>query len=286
LRISRGLYVLGQFIWNFNPILVLIPFVLALPRDPRVRLLLWVFAAQLAYSVYVGGDAWEFWGGSNRYISIAMPGFFVLLSLALFRLSRLIIGFSMPVLGIARALGGARSRYVLFACFVAFSVISVNCIRGPSAWAEVALLVPPLHSGPGGENQSDVQEALRLQDVTTPAATIEVTRAGTIPYFLDRPGIDLLGKSDRRVAHEPMKRSSTGLASYVEFRPGHMKYDYDYSVEQLKPDVITSLWKHQEEIMLYLDKYYRAVELAGRCLYFRDDSPDVSWEKLPPEHCK
>src|ERR1051326_8084681 len=120
-RLVRGVYVLTQFVWRAGALLFAQPLVLLLRHDKRIWLLFWTVAAQMAYSVYVGGDAWEYWGGSNRYISIAMPGFFVLLSLALFRLSRLIIGCLMPVLGIARALGGARSRYVLFACFVAFS---------------------------------------------------------------------------------------------------------------------------------------------------------------------
>ena len=38
---------------------------------------------QITYSVYVGGDAWEHRGGSNRYISLAMPLFFTLFTLAL-----------------------------------------------------------------------------------------------------------------------------------------------------------------------------------------------------------
>ena len=44
-----------------------------------------VVGAQLAYSVWVGGDAWEWWGGSNRYVSIAMPLFFIFASPALVR---------------------------------------------------------------------------------------------------------------------------------------------------------------------------------------------------------
>jgi hypothetical protein len=147
LRISRGLYVLAQFIWHFNPIIFLIPFALALRRDPRVLLLLLAFVAQMAYSVYVGGDAWEYWGGSNRYICIAMPGFFVLLSTALLRLSQPIAEFLMSDLGVMRAVNGAQGRYALFAFFIAFSIISVNCIRGPAAWAEVVFLKPPLQVG-------------------------------------------------------------------------------------------------------------------------------------------
>ena len=47
-----------------------------------MSLLLAVIAGQLAYSVYVGGDAWEEHGGANRYIAIAMPLFFVAFAVA------------------------------------------------------------------------------------------------------------------------------------------------------------------------------------------------------------
>ncbi|HSL02798.1 MAG TPA: hypothetical protein VK901_04585 [Nitrospiraceae bacterium] len=79
LRISQGIYVLAQFIWKLNVLLFVLPFLLAVRRDRRTGLLLWTLIVQMMYSVYVGGDAWEYWGGSNRYICIAMPGFFILL---------------------------------------------------------------------------------------------------------------------------------------------------------------------------------------------------------------
>ncbi len=55
------------------------PFWLSLFRLNLSKLLLaLVFSAQIAYSVYVGGDAWEHIGGANRYLSIAIPLFFIL----------------------------------------------------------------------------------------------------------------------------------------------------------------------------------------------------------------
>jgi hypothetical protein len=48
-------------------------------RDTRrLALLLAVPAIQVAYAVYVGGDAWEWMLYSNRYLTVAMPAFIVL----------------------------------------------------------------------------------------------------------------------------------------------------------------------------------------------------------------
>ena len=77
LRILRGIYVLFQFVWRFNWLLFLFPLsILIFRRDREILLLFVVIIAQIAYSIYVGGDAWEHRGGSNRYISIVMPSYF------------------------------------------------------------------------------------------------------------------------------------------------------------------------------------------------------------------
>ena len=61
-RLARGAYVLLEFVWRANPLLFALTGVALLRRDPRIRLLFWILAGQLAYSVYVGGDAWEVLG--------------------------------------------------------------------------------------------------------------------------------------------------------------------------------------------------------------------------------
>lgn len=83
-RIARGLYVLGWFVASMSLVVFLGTFlVVAVRRNKYLLLLATLIAAQVAYSVYVGGDAWEWWGGSNRYISIVMPLFMVLLACSL-----------------------------------------------------------------------------------------------------------------------------------------------------------------------------------------------------------
>jgi hypothetical protein len=297
LRISQGIYVLVQFMWKLNVLLFVLPFMLAVRRDRWILLLLWALIVQMMYSVYVGGDAWEYWGGSNRYISIAMPGFFILLSYALFRVSQFIIG---AMNADPRQAGIAITNWkgYLFPLLIVFSVISVNSIYGLGAWEEVLLIKPPLHSGNGDENHYEVEEALLLRKITTAEATIVVNRAGTIPYFADRYSIDLLGKNDKYIARQSMRRESSGLHKLIEFRPGHMKWDYGYSIGQLKPDVIVQLWVHVEEARPYLQQnylglqspassnsYYWGLRGQDKCLYVRNASANVLWENLSGEAC-
>jgi hypothetical protein len=272
-RIARGVYVLLQFIWKANALLFLLTALLLLRRDPRVWLLFWVFIAQAAYSVYVGGDAWEYWGGSNRYLCIVMPAFFVLLSCALGEVTR----------ALANAFAASRLSGWMFAASVAFAIVSLNSIHGVRALAEALLIRPALHSGYGEENEQDVEQALLLRGATTPEATVAVVRAGTIPYFADRTSIDLLGKNDRRVAREPA-RLPDGPRRFVDWRPGHTKFDFAYSIGQLQPDVIVALRNRTNEAMPFLDGY-RGIFLAGSCAYVRRSSRAVVWNRLPSRGC-
>jgi hypothetical protein len=273
LRISRGAFVLAKFIWKFNALLFALPFVLVARRDRCVMLLLWTLLVQMLYSVYVGGDAWEYWGGSNRYICVAMPGFFVTLSQALFRSAGVLLRTLQPPRRLSL-------NALVFPALIAFSIVSVNSIYGVEAWAEVLLIRAPLHTGPGDENHREVETALMLRRVTTGEAVIAVTRAGTIPYFSDRQSIDLLGKNDAHVARE-LSRVPSGLGRYVQFRPGHMKFDYRYSIERQSPDVIVQLWRDREEVRPYLQRYYTPVSLRGTCIYVLDASTRVFRDKLP-----
>jgi hypothetical protein len=277
-RLARGAYVLLQFVWRANPLLFALTGLLLLRRDRRLWLLFWMLAAQMAYSVYVGGDAWEYWGGSNRYICIAMPGFFILLSFALHELTRALIEVVRADWGAAVAVR-RRTHAVLFALAVAYAVVSVNTIHGAGALAEALLIRPTLNAGPGGENQHDVEHALWLRDATTREATVAVVRAGTIPYFSDRYSIDLLGKNDEHLARETVK-TTRGDLSFMDFRPGHMKTDFAYSIGRLRPDVIVQLRRRTEEAAPFLTNDYEGLLVSDDCVYISRASAHVVWSRL------
>jgi hypothetical protein len=273
LRVARGLDVLEQFIWKSNLLLWLVAGFAALRRDRGRWLLLWVVIAQITYSVYVGGDAWEYWGGSNRYISIAMPAFFILVSNGLADIAE------AAAASLTRDWGwmsGYRVAGGIQAVLIVFTLITVNSIYGAGALAELLLLKPALHSGPHDENQQDVEAAMFLDHASSPDASIALTRAGTLPYFSDRPTIDLLGKTDRHIAVEP-SRVPGGVANFTAFRPGHSKFDAAYSIGELQPDIVVQPWDGDSAAIVYLRRSYRQVSMNGRCVWARIGTPRIAW---------
>jgi hypothetical protein len=117
---------------------------------------------------------------------------------------------------------------------------------------------------------------LALRAATTGDATIAVAWAGAIPYFSHRPTIDLLGKSDRVIATG--ERQPT-----IGFFPGHDKWDYGYSIGQLRPDVVAQLW-HADSVD------FRAIESRGYIrlapwVFARTDSTRVDRMVLKEAAC-
>lgn len=270
LRIIRGLYVYLRFVWRINWVLFLVPVSLLLyRRNKQILLLLWAFLVQSAYSVYVGGDAWEWWKGGNRYLSIVMPLFFILFCCGVKRAG---LYLSNSADGVNVLLGKVvRCGLVVF---VIVALINFNEISGPKSFAEWLLLYRPLHVT---DNIRNVKMGLFLSEITGDRAKIAVLWAGAIPYFSDRYAIDLLGKNDARIAREKM-RVSYGLRKFIAFSPGHLKWNYAYSIGQLKPDVVAEI-KHQAEARAYLNRDYRTMEVLGSDVYLLEGSAHVLWEK-------
>ena len=104
--------------------------------------------------------------------------------------------------------------------------------------------------------------------------------AGAIPYFTDLKAIDFLGKNDQVIAHESSSGAS-GLRSINDFRPGHMKWNYDHSIGQLKPDVIVQLWGDKDEAEAYILNYY-VIGGAKDDMPFtlRVDSENIHWNQV------
>jgi arabinofuranosyltransferase len=276
-RIARGLYVFLQFVQEFNWVLFLLPLsILIFRRDRDVFLLFLLFAGQVAYSIYVGGDAWEQKGGANRYFAIVMPLYFILFVYAVDLIRKALVNLVQP----SRTWVGPLSNLVLV-FFVLAGMVNFNFIgadvKSLQRW--VLRREPLFIEG----NKEDVQIALDLKQITSPQATVAVVAAGAIPYFSDRFAIDLLGKSDVKIAHEKSK-VGVGLGNLGDLRPGHNKWDYAYSIGQLKPDVVTQLWGDAEEAKrLYIAPYYTGGG-AGDNLFFSllTGSPNILWENIKP----
>ena len=301
LRVRRGFSVLLDFFSGLKFPLYILPLLLAFFKNKKITgLLLLAFLAQCAYSVYVGGDAWEYRGGSNRFVSLGMPFFFILyLTAAAYGLG-VAMKWLMRGAGraarnekVARALSvtaqvGAGLALFLFGTVsilyfdrladkgsLKFDLLHPSNRNNPIRYA--FLLERPLFTK---GNDRYTRDALIIRSMTAPEATVALVGAGNLSYFLDRYSIDLLGKSDARIAREPV-RISTDPADFLDFRPGHNKWDYAYSIGELKPDVIVEVFKYSDatEADPYLADY-EARTVNGHPMYFHIGSPDIIWEQV------
>jgi hypothetical protein len=276
LRILRGLYALVWFIYYTNWIIFLLPLALYFfRRDWTVTLLLAVILGQLAYSVYVGGDAWEEHGGANRYIAIAMPLFFASLVITVDALRQKAIAIWSSKLA---ANLGAR---LVGVCLFVIALLNFNLLLGD--WKSIERWDLARRPDYVAGSDHNLAIALALEDTTKPGASVAVTGAGTIPYLLlDRRALDILGKTDPVVAHEKV-RTPMSIEDVPDMRPGHMKWDYAHTFGQLRPDVIVSIWPGTDkEAAPYLQDYVYAVVGNGIKVYLRKDSPNILWDKVIP----
>jgi hypothetical protein len=274
IRIARGFWVLFELAWQMNWVVFFLPLAVFLfRRDKGPALLALLFAGQVAYSTYVGGDAWEHNGGANRFISIAIPLWFALFGIALAGMRQAVV----DRLQLKRAVSIGTS-YGVMVLLLAFSIWNANFLLADYHAIERWTLVRKPDYIQSHEKY--IRTALILQDITLPGAKIAVTAAGTEPYYLpDRYAIDLLGKADKVIAHEPVKYP-VSLAAIQDVRPGHMKWDYAYSLGKLKPDVIVQLW---EDDYKGADPYmgdYEAVSINGLPLFLRKGSSMIVWDKV------
>jgi arabinofuranosyltransferase len=228
-----------------------------------------VFAGQFAYSVYAGGDVWERHRLCNRFISVGFPALVALASLGVSAIAnvrrevrtRIVaaaavyagllvidsvawlsaegadVASSPPMATVAKAVG-------------AFGLVALACsclwLRGigearPWAAAATTLVAWAMANGQaiadwsrqGAVLASEVRLALLVDACTARDASVAVMVAGIVPYFSGRRAVDLLGKSDPVIARSPPK---------IPFAPGHDKWDFDYSIGKLKPDLVSYRW--------------------------------------------
>ncbi len=272
LRISRGFLMMVQFASRMGWVLFLLPFAaLIFNRSKAVFLLLYLFIVQILYSVYVGGDAWEWWGGSNRYISIVMPLFFILFSYALYQITDKLFS----VLGRGKKYPKLLSLAV-FTLICAICLIQFNRINNFDALRKWTLLEKPLHTE---EYARTIGLSLLLKESTTDDARIAFVRAGAMPYFTQRYAIDILGKNDNVISRIRM-RQAVKENKYTFFYPGHIKWDYSYSIGKLKPDAIAQLWRKREEAYPFIKDDYKIYNFKDIQIFFRKDSSKIKWDKV------
>lgn len=273
LRLERGLYVFAKFAWNLGPVfLLLTPLLLLFRRDRYVLLLAALLIAQVAYSVYVGGDAWEHRGGANRFIALGMPFFLILFTESIRCLFELIKQRALLTFDNARWVTGVVNGG--FIVFLALSLVNFNTLLDGNSLRYWLLLQRSIFA-PGSERYAI--DGLFLKDLTSENARLLVGAAGNVTYFSRRFTYDMMGKADKIIAHEPI-RIPSNLESLTFLQPGHLKWDYAYSIGQLQPDVVVELKQYtDDEAAPYLVNYEK-VKINGHNMYFKLGSTNIRWD--------
>jgi arabinofuranosyltransferase len=228
--------------------------------DKAVALVAKVAAVFVAYNVWVGGD-WipEY---TSRFVTPALALLIVLFVGAAWRL----VG-NLGLRGEGesyRALSGERRVDVFFVA----SLIAIPCFATPEALSE--WLVPSADTMHVRAKSESLALAEWLTKHSDPSTTVAVHWGGIQPYFSDRNAFDVLGKTDKHIAHLTVDR----------YEPGHSKWDWPYVVETLKPDLFDGETRGLAALPAFRQSYCE-VKVPGEpqlTLYLRRESR----EKITP----
>ena len=105
-----------------------------------------------------------------------------------------------------------------------------------------------------------------------PGALVAVVWAGIPSYFTDYRMADVLGYNDRVVAHGPAMLLLSAATARA-FQPGHMKWNYDYLLGTLRPDIVFETWPVRYQAIPFFMAKYGYAKRDGTWL--REDSPQL-----------
>jgi hypothetical protein len=295
-RIARGAFVTGRSLWHpFWPALVAAAIALWVRRKnislkpehfptwiqhPAAPIGAVAFM-QIAYSIYVGGDAWETEIFMNRYLVVVAPLLFVLMVATIIHVGQIVSNVVLSHASWSRK-GDLIPTVVPSLVLAMILVIWVNTPANYESCAKQALFQEDQQIVLPAQIHANLSSVLNT--VMEPDATMAIDWAGSLPYYLDRHFFDILGKSDSVIAHEPMRHNSSGSnVWYKEFYPGHMKWDADYTMNKLKPDVVLEVWSGPLGSFLpFLNAKFIGYQMGvGPKIYFLKNSPRIHWDNIP-----
>ena len=263
-----------------------------------------MFVAMAAYAVYIGGDAWE---GEmlNRFYATIVPLVPLIVGLSFNTLRKRATPAVISIALVLTAVGAGvtvnpfgfsnEHFYVVAAVSIlsAFIIFVLSLIPrdGFVAGAVVAAVCLIVSAYPMAQQQrhSDllltrtnlfVTESVEtMRDTTEVGASVATIWAGVPAYYSHRTMLDLLGKNDTFIATS---------APHGAFFPGHNKWDYDYSIGELQPDVIFQTFDRGLEKNLHqriLNWGYKKMcpitgTFGSRGYYYRTNSKQIKWDSL------
>jgi arabinofuranosyltransferase len=271
-RLLRGLDVLTGFLRDH--LWIVLPALLGAGalarRNPRVALPAAVFVLYCAYTVYVGGDAWD--GDlevrANRFIAFVLPLLFVVLN---------------AMINQVLAAWNSREEAGRFAvaAVTALALLIANGLwlsdKADGNWKNLALTERPRVVA---RHQRVVTQLQSFQRIVRPGATVAVAWAGIPAYFTDYKLIDILGYNDRVVARLPPAVPLTE-DDYKAFRPGHVKWSQARLLREQRPDAFFQTWGIKRGMSRIAEALPRRGYRQVKGFWLRKDSPYVSVKEGP-----
>lgn len=265
-RFGKGIYVFLKYILFLTPLLFALPYYLYIKTKKIILLLpLSILSIFIVYSIYIGGDSWEWWMPVNRFIILGMPLFIILMVISIFEISKT-ISKKITILS-------GKQNYI-FIVSVLFAFIFLNFNRFEYLKGELLLS----KTFTVKDNSNAVILALQANKILKKDTRVGVVIAGVLPYFLERNCIDLLGKNDKAIARMPVLPNKN--RSFLDYNPGHEKWNYNYSIGKLQPDAVLQLWKAPETAIPFLSKSYIVYNLNGFNIFLRKNSKMINWELI------
>lgn len=206
-----------------------------------------VFTLAAAYSTHNGGDAWGLKAGYDRFAAIG--AIFLILALALL-VGRL--GWNKAALAVA----------FLYALIVAALPLALD--GGFPRFVQETL---HLRKNKKFE-RTWIVYGMAFEKIAPEGARLALSPAGAIIYFSHRGGIDLLGKCDPWVAHQPVNRPDKPA--------GHNK---DYGEEVIRQRLPEFSREYPPEAV---ETHYNAYASKAGIYYIRRDAHDINLKGLKP----
>jgi hypothetical protein len=260
-RIKNGASFTVPFLKEVWAVLALAGAALFFDRRRGTLFLGGVFGVTLLYQVWTGGDAWDLW----RIFSPAMPLMLVLAAWAIFRAVA-----TVSETAAFRGLSDRNHAHRLLPGLV--SILAVLAVLGLANLRFVPEITMQRQSEEEYLNERRMSVVLALEKFTTPEATLGLFGVGTIPYYTGQPGIDFLGKMDPRIAHLP--------PDLAHPRPGHNKYDLEYSIKELRPTHVQSFEWYDESVLDWAQDEYVGVKYRDAHLNLLKGSEEVRWDEV------
>lgn len=276
-RVLRGLDVTGKIAFDMRYLLACVGVGSALAASrKRVFLLpIAVVVIGFGYSIWVGGDAWEWpFFGANRFVAPVVPMVFVLVN------GLLALAHDQLRGRLARHARLVSATVAVFAALVTLGAVweadgLASAPHRELRWQQLMLEaeIPHVQS-----HRWWLHRLPELQQRFDRRASIAIEWAGIPAYFSDWKLCDILGYNDRHIAHGPntrvVERSRREL-----FHPGHMKWDLDYTLGVLRPDVVMDPWSMPTNALPIAAQRHGYRQAQG--YWYRPDSPWVDPEPTP-----